>query len=316
MKCEWVKDNLLLYVYHELADDARYELEQHVFRCPGCAEELKSLRNFQSAVSSVPVAEPTANLLAASRMRLQEALETTPQGGLLHRLTFDPGAWLRQVRFSPALAAAIFILGFGGGIGTMYQVLHNQVPSAQNNQQQGPAPAPTPVEASITGIRSVVQEPGSNQVTIKYDTVETQQAQGSLNDQRIQQLLLFAARNNVNSGVRMDSVDLLTQKPEDTKVREALIFSLRYDSNPGVRLKAIDSLGPYVKDDVSVRNAVLGALVNDANPGVRTEALRLLGPVKADSSVRAVLEHLADSDQNQYIRSQARTVIAQLPEID
>jgi anti-sigma factor RsiW len=317
MKCEWVKDNLLLYVYHELADDARYELEQHVFRCPGCAEELKSLRNFQSAVSSEPVAEPTANLLAASRMRLQEALETTPQGGLLHRLTFDPGAWLRQVRFSPALAAAIFILGFGGGIGTMYQVLKGSGGSGPNAGVVKTDPVTPPVEASaISGIRSVVQEPGTNQVTIKYDTVETQQAQGSLNDQRIQQLLLFAARNNVNSGVRMDSVDLLTQTPEDTKVREALIFSLRYDSNPGVRLKAIDSLGPYVKDDVSVRNAVLGALMNDANPGVRTEALRLLGPVKADSSVRAVLEHLADSDQNQYIRSQARTVIAQLPEID
>jgi hypothetical protein len=162
----------------------------------------------------------------------------------------------------------------------------------------------------------VVQEPGTNQVTIKYDTVATQETQGSLNDQRIQQLLLFAARNNLNAGVRMDSVDLLTQTPDDSKVREQLIFSLRYDSNPGVRLKAIDSLGPYVKDDVNVRNAILAALVNDANPGVRTEALRLLGPVKADSSVRSILQHLADADQNQYIRSQARTVIAQLPEID
>jgi hypothetical protein len=38
--------------------------------------------------------------------------------------------------------------------------------------------------------------------------------------------------------------------------------------------------------------------------------------VKADSSVRAVLRQLADNDQNQYIRSQARTVLAQLPEID
>ncbi len=35
-----------------------------------------------------------------------------------------------------------------------------------------------------------------------------------MNDQRIQQLLLFAARNNYNSGVRMDSVDLLTQTAE------------------------------------------------------------------------------------------------------
>jgi len=56
--------------------------------------------------------------------------------------------------------------------------------------------------------------------------------------------------------------------------------------------------------------------MNDANPGVRTEALRLIEPVKADSSVRVVLKRLAENDQNQYIRSEARSVLAQLPEID
>ena len=49
MKCEWVQDNILLYVYNELADDARYELEQHLGRCPECATELKSARAFHAA---------------------------------------------------------------------------------------------------------------------------------------------------------------------------------------------------------------------------------------------------------------------------
>jgi hypothetical protein len=171
-------------------------------------------------------------------------------------------------------------------------------------------------EASITGISSVTQDPVTNQVNIKYNTVSTQEAQGSLNDQRIQQLLLYAARNNYNSGVRMDSVDLLTQKPNDSRVREALIYALQYDTNPGVRLKSLGALGAYVKGDVDVRNAVLAALVNDTNSGVRTEALRLIEPVKVDGSVRGVLMALAAKDSSQYIRSQARTMLAQLPEID
>jgi hypothetical protein len=309
MKCDWVRDNLLLYVYNELADDARYELEQHVARCTDCATELKATRVFHATLSKLPVEEPTPNLLTASRMRLQEALETAEPGNFWQRLVFDPMHWLRQARLSPALAAAIFIVGFGGGIATMYKVR----PPDATLVAQPPAP---PVQASITGIQSITQEPGSDRVSIKYNTTSTEEAQGSLNDQKIQQLLLFAARNNYNSGVRMDSVDLLTQKPDDSRVREALLYALRYDSNPGVRLKAIDSLGSFVKDDVRVRDAVLAALVNDTNPGVRTEALRLLQPVKADSSVRAVLQRLADTDQNQYIRSQARTILAQLPEID
>ena len=311
MKCEWVHENVLLYVYNELADDARYELEQHVSRCAECATELKATRKFHATLSQFPVEEPTPNLLTASRMRLQEALETAEQGGFWQRLMFEPAAWLRQVRFSPALAAVIFIVGFGGGIGATYNYLHGERPGSIAQ-----LPTAQATQASITGIQSISQEPGSNQISIKYNTTATQEAQGLLNDERIQQLLLFAARNNYNSGVRMDSVDLLTQSPNDTHVREALMYALRYDSNPGVRLKALDGLGTYVKGDVRVRDAVLEALANDGNPGVRTEALHMLEPVAADSSVRVVLQRLATNEQNQYIRLQARNVLAQLGEID
>jgi len=61
---------------------------------------------------------------------------------------------------------------------------------------------------------------------------------------------------------------------------------------------------------------VLEGLMNDSNPGVRTEALHLLEPVRADSSVRAVLQRLAENDSNQYIKAQARNVLSQLPEFD
>jgi hypothetical protein len=310
MKCEWVRENITLHVYGELADDARHELEQHVERCGDCAAELKAEQEFHALLSQDRAVEPTPNLLAASRMRLQEGLEAVEPGGFWQRLAFDPANWLRQVSFSPALASVILILGFAGGVATSYRVFDRPTPGPVSGA------AAIPAESSITGIQSITQEPGTNQINIKYNTVSTQQTQGSMNDQRIQQLLLFAARNNYNSGVRMDSVDLLTQKPDVSQVRDALIYALRYDTNPGVRLKALDGLGGFVKDDVRVRDVVLEALVNDTNPGVRTEALRLIEPVKADGSVRGVLMTLAAKDQSQYIKSQARTMLAQLPEID
>ena len=83
-----------------------------------------------------------------------------------------------------------------------------------------------------------------------------------------------------------------------------------------MRLKALDGLGDFVKNDVRVRDVVLESLVNDANPGVRTEALRLIEPVKADGSVRGGVDDAGGEDQSQYIKSQARTMLAQLPEID
>jgi hypothetical protein len=312
MKCEWVQQNIVFFVYDELPDDARFELEQHVSRCTGCAGELEAAKKFRKDFSSVPVADPNPNFLAASRMKLQEALESAEQGGWWHRFIFDPVAWLQQIRFAPALAAAIFIVGFAGGIGATYKMVKGGV----NEVVPSPGAGVAPAQASVGAIQSVSQQAGSNQVTIKYDAVSPQVRTGSLNDPNIQQLLLYAARNNYNPGVRMDSVGLLTQQPNDTHVREALMYALRYDSNTGVRLKALDGLGPYVKDDVQVRDAVLESLMSDTNPGLRIEALRLLVPVRADSSVRIVLQRLAAKDENRYIRSQSRTLLSQLPEID
>ena len=314
MKCEWVKTNLLLYVYDELPDDARFELEQHLARCPSCAAELASTRGFKDALTSAaPAVEPTPNLLAASRMRLQEALETAERPGWWHHLVFDLSQLFSRIRFSPALASVIFIFGFAAGIGAMYRIVSD---GRGTSDATVSLPQAQPAESSIAGIRAITQQPGSNKVAIKYDTVTTQSTEGSLNDQRIQQLLLYAARNNFNSGVRLDSVDLLTQNPDNPHTREALMYALRYDTNPGVRLKALEGLGPYVKQDVRVRDAVLEALTNDGNNGVRTLALKLVEPVSADSAVRQTLLRLAREDKNQYIRSQSRSVLAQLPEID
>ena len=224
----------MLQVYGELADDVRYELEQHVARCADCAAELKAEQDFHAMLSQDRAEDPTPNLLASSRMQLQEALETAEQGKWWSRLAFDPVNWLRQVRFSPALASAILILGFAGGVGMMYEVYGNgsrtEPAPIANNGPQAPQP-------SIAGIDSITPVPGTDQVTIKYDTLSTQQRQGSLNDQQIQQLLLYAARSNYNSGVRVDSVDLLAQRSSDMQVREALIYALQNDTNPGVRMK-------------------------------------------------------------------------------
>ena len=306
MNCEWVKANITLYVYDELGDDARYELEQHVGRCGSCSAELKAAQEFRGTMSQVPRLEPSPNLLAASRMRLQEALETAEQQRGWRLL--DPAAWLRQARFSPALAMALLIVGFAAGTLTAYRI-------GLGTQTLGAGGGASPAEASIAGIRSISPVPGTNNVEIKYDTVVPQKLEGSLADQRIQQLLLYAARTN-NSGVRVESVEQLSKKPDDDRIRESLKASLLYDTNPGVRLKALGALGPYVKEDVTVRDAILEALQKDSNPGVRTEAIHLLQPVRADSTVRAVLQQLAEKEQNDYIRRQSRRVLATLPEID
>ncbi len=310
MNCDWVKQNITLYIYDELPDDARHELEQHTERCAGCAAELKTSREFRGLMSEVlPASDPTPNLLAASRIRLSEALESA-EPARRWRWTLDLAEWLHQVRFAPALAAVLLMIGFAGGVMASYKLVNKPTDIAQV-----PKNSPALNQASIAGIKSIIPDPGSRQVEIQYDTVQPEKVEGTIDDPRIQQLLMFAARSNYNAGVRMDSVDLLAQRPEDRQVRDALIFALRYDANPGVRLKALDGLGPFVQNDTSVRNAVLEALLNDSNPGVRSEAIMLLKPLKADASVRQAFQQLS-RDKSKYIRSESQRVLATIPEID
>ena len=314
MNCEWVKDNAFLYAYDELPDDQRIEFEQHVNRCANCAEEVKVLKGLRQVMSAAPVLEPSASFLAESRMKLQEQLELAQQERGWKRWFFDPFAMLKTMKFSPALASVILIFGFGLGMLATYRLIPRNgggitpVAPTEKGQPQ--------IQASIAGISEIKQDPNSNRVSIKYDTLQPQTVEGNINDEQIQQLLLYAARNNVNTGVRLNSIDVMAQKPEDQKVREALEASLRYDANPGVRLKALEALTPYVKGDATVRDVILEVLLHDNNPGVRSLAMQTLQPVRADSAVRMELQYLADKDKDQAIKRQAHAMVATLPEID
>jgi hypothetical protein len=277
MNCDWVQQNITLYLYGELADDARHELEQHVARCQVCAAELADQREFQAQLNALPMEEPSASFLAAARMRLQEALEqTNPYRAWYHRFAFDPSAWLRQVRFSPALAMVIFMVGFGGGLGAMYQSMrHNQggIVAPQTENFQG---------AAIGGVTAIERDPSSNTVKVQYDRVMPGSVQGDINDPHVKDLLLFAAKSDENSGVRLNS---------------------------------LEGLSNFVKDDIRVRNAVLEALLNDSNLGVRSGALHALEPVKADSSVRMALQQMAKEDPSEYIRTESKRLLASMPTV-
>src|SRR5215831_14939225 len=308
MNCDWVQQNITLYLYGELADDARHELEQHAARCQACAAELADQKAFHAQLDALPVEEPTASFLAASRMRLQEALEQVhPHRAWYQRFAFDPAMWLRQLHFSPALAAVIFMLGFGGGLGAMYKSMHRN-PATPTTQDAFTG-------AAIGGITAIERDPSSNEVKVQYDRVMPGSVQGDVNDPKVKDLLLYAAKSDGNSGVRLNSIDALVGKTDDPAVRETLTYALRYDSNPGVRLHSLEGLSNFVKDNIRVRNAVLEALLNDSNLGVRSGALHALEPVKADSSVRMALQQMAKEDPSEYIRTESKRLLASMPTV-
>ena len=306
MTCEGAKDNIILAAYGELPDEDAVGLEQHLANCEKCCEELALMRSLGQAMALNPVAEPNPNLVAQSRMRLDEALDAIPQHGLLTRLRANAAIWFGHLKSAPALATLLVGVGFlAGNFTYRYQVANT------------PKPQPTVILSNQTGggvstISDIKQLPG-DVVEVSYNRVVPEKAQGSLDDPQIRNLLMMGTHSSDTNTVRVDSVALLADEcrlghgcrveTDGTGIRAALLASLRTDRNPGVRLKALEGLQPYVAQDEHVRDAIAQALLVDQSSLVRTRAIALLEPVQSDTSVRQVLRTVSTTDENPYIRT-------------
>lgn len=306
MNCEWTKENIALYIYDELADDARHQLEHHARQCSACRDEIEAALEFKESMSALPMEEISPNMLAASRMQLQEALEHAGQSRGMGRFIFDLGGWMQQLKLAPAVTAALLMIGFAGGSLTTYRLARSTPPDFKTPDQ------PKVSQADIVGVESVTPPDEAGRVVIKYNTIQQQEFTGASDDPLIQQLLLAGTRAN-NPSVKMGSIEILQRKLQEDKVREALIAALRLDDNPGVRLKSLGSLKGWVQHDIHVRDAVVEALIHDNNAGVRGEAIRMLEPARGDTSVSEALHALAKNDKDPYIRSEARRILANSP---
>ena len=65
---------------------------------------------------------------------------------------------------------------------------------------------------------------------------------GSRDDQQIRELLMAAAKEGADPGLRAQTVTILVGDADDSDVREALAFAMANDENTNVRLKAMEGL--------------------------------------------------------------------------
>jgi hypothetical protein len=312
-------ERIVTAAYGELPDEQAHELERHLGGCPDCRGEREQLRALKVLADAHPVTEPAANLVARSRLRLEEALDALPPKRWYERLGQRMMNNFASLQAAPVAACLLLVAGAGAGSLGGYELALNRAARpeltpaiASKTPQAGPA--------EIANISSIVRQPNSEIVEVRYNQVVPQQIRGSLDDPAIRQLLMLASENSASAGVRDDSVGLLAAECraghscQAAGIRDALMVVLRYDKNAGVRAKALEGLEPYVAEDVRVRDAVLEALMNDGDPRIRTSAIGLLTPVEADTSVRQVLHTVANSDMNPQIRTVSRQVLRRVPE--
>jgi len=312
--------------YGELSDELSHELEGHVKGCAECRNEREQVRALKILADAHPVAEPSPNLVARARLRLDEALDALPPKRWYQRFGERMLNNFASLQAAPVAALLLLVAGAGAGILGGYEYAQNRAARAANAQIDSPAgikvqpEAAVPVFANVANISGIVRQPNSEIVDVSYNQLVPRQVEGSLDDPQIRQLLMLATENNSAPGVHDDSVALLAAECraghscQPAGIREALMVALRYDRSPKVREKALEGLEPYVVDDVRVRDAVLEAVLNDNDAAIRAAAIGLLEPVDADTSVRQVLYSVSNSDDSPQIRSVSRQVLRRVSE--
>ena len=312
MKCEMAQQRIVLALYGELPDELDGALERHLAQCEECSREVNAVRALDEYLALHPVQEPSPNLLAQSRMRLDEALDGIPQHGFLTRLRANAGAWMRHLQSAPALATLLVGVGFLGGTYLqayrMAHAPHSPGIVTLTNQSGG----------GISAISEVKQLPG-DRVQVSYERVVPEMAQGSLDEPYMRSLLMVGTKAAATNVVRMDAVALLANEcrvgracrsEDDGAVRKVLLASLRTDKDPSVRMSALTGLQPYVSQDQQVRDAVSQTLLMDVNSEVRRKAIATLEPVQGDASVRQVLRTVSTMDENPYLRTVSTQALA------
>lgn len=297
MNCDSFTKAIPLYFYGELSPEQEDRLEEHLENCSSCRTQAALQQRLAQKLHQREI-QPDDALLAECRQELAHAVHRQTswrsrnwQPWLWLEDLFRPLSRLRQ----PVGAMALVALGFACARWSVTG------PAAGLSSFTG-----GPVIASVRS----VQPDSSGRIQIGLEETRRRVVSGRLEDGNIQELLLVAAREEGNPGVRVDSLDALKNSAASQAVRAALLDAVQHDPNPGVRLKALEGLKPF-SSDAEVRKALAQALLRDENSGVRIQVIDLLTAHRDDSTV-GVLQNLVTREQNGYVRSRCRKALEEM----
>lgn len=335
LDCESSQRLVVLYVCDEASPEERTEVETHIAGCGECAAvlagELRLRQMLATMRQPADLLDSAGALLAQCRSELAEALDDgeDAQRDVISAWSFASlfSKWRMELAMHPALAATGFILiglfvgkllpgtqgaGSEAGIVPAPQVTVTAAPRITDQDLQNLSISNiTPASDSATG--------GDPTYVVHLRAVRPMEIEGSGGDDEMKRVLgyVISSGPKFDSGVRLDSVQVLRSHADDADVRHVLCEAALKDPNASVRLNALEALQGDVEES-DVRDALVQVLTHDANPGVRIVAInQLRGAVEAghasdDAQLKELLQTLSKHDANGYVRVQAAAAVRHL----
>ena len=295
--CKHVQGQFALLLYGELNFDEEERVESHLDGCADCRSALERQRSLHEALDGVAVA-PSPALLNRCREDLTQLLGH-------EKPALGKPSWWRQMIASwniqflrPMTAMALLAVGFFGAKVTPGFNFPGGVSSMGLADFGG------------AQVRNVATEPDGRLRIVVNETRE-RTISGSRDDRQIRELLMSAAKEGADPGLRAQTVTILVGDADASDVREALAFAMANDENTNVRLKAMEGLQRFTNDPV-VQNALAHVLLNDPNSGMRTRVIDALNEREGQELNRQMvgaLQELMSREDDQDVRERASRML-------
>jgi len=306
LNCKEHQHQITLFLYEELPEGARAELEAHLLECGDCKSVFESEAALHSAFAddSTGWDVPSA-LLVESRKALADELDRIEK----------KRSWWRMPAFSVVFtpmrlleSAALVAMGLALGVYVSNQQVRVAPPVASNPASENQISV-MPSNGTLTNLQIVSADAATGQVELAGQVSQPMRFHGKMEDDTIQKLLFSALRDTNNPGSRLKAVEALSQKPTEEPIEEALINAMVYDDDPGVRMRAAEGLKTFASEQ-HVRAAFMHTLQNDDNPGIRIQAIdALIKHNPKDADLAKSLQEATKKDDNPYIRRQVLQLV-------
>jgi hypothetical protein len=295
--CKSIREQFALLLYGELSFDEEERIESHLDGCADCRAALARQKALHDAVDAAAVT-PSPVLLARCREELAELLprEKPAAGWALWWNQISSGWKIQFLR--PVGAMALLAVGFFAAKVTPGLNLPGGISSMGLGGFGG------------AQVRNVATEP-DGRLRIVFDETRQRTISGSKEDQQIRALLMAAAKEAADPGLRAQTVTILVGDADASDVRQALAFAMANDENTDVRLKAMEGLQRYASDPM-VQNALAHVLLNDPNTGMRTRVIETLTGHEGkelDRQLVGALQELMSREDDQDVRERARQML-------
>ncbi|MGD8777537.1 MAG: HEAT repeat domain-containing protein [Ignavibacteria bacterium] len=314
-------DLAYLYLYEEISDPEKVELENYILENDEAKREFESMKQLHSALVSNSPAKIGEKALQESRQTLLRNIRNLEykESWFTKFTKALKESFLFEYKFA---LSGVATLAIGMFLGYLFFTPSSQDGFIDTGKQINiDELEKSGIDISNIRFKNPFNQDGSIEVT--FNAVKPVTYKGKASDEVMQRLLAAALVNSENPGTRLKSLNQIKQQSKknfnpDPKIKSALITALKVDENPGVRREALNVLMNF-PFDLEIRDAFLFVLESDPNSGMRVSAINALTDLKQqgtsiDDEIKSVLNKQIQTDESDFIKIRAASLLQEVSE--